>query len=264
MAEECAGRREFTELVTDHFFGHLHGNMLLAVIDAEQQADELRQDRRAAAPDLDHVVASSRARLICFLEQIAVDKRTFPNRARHCGRSLLFLLASVTAREDELGGGFVLAGFLALGVLAPGRDRMAAARGAAFAAAMRMVDRVHGHAAIVRTPAEPARAAGFADRGVHLVGVRHRADRADAAAMNEALFAGIQPQDDVFAIAADDLGIGAGGTRDLPALADLHLDIVHDGADRDVRERHRIAGLHVDIFAGHDESPTASRCGARM
>src|SRR3954470_18011541 len=179
MAEECARRRKLAELVTDHFFGHLHGNVLLAVIGTEQQADELRQDRRAAAPDLDHVVASSRARLIRLLEQIAVDKRTFPNRARHCGRSLLFLLASVTAREDELGGSFVLAGLLALGVFAPGCDRMAPARGAAFAATMRMIDRVHGHAAIVRTSAEPARTAGFADRRIHLVGVRPRADRAD-------------------------------------------------------------------------------------
>jgi hypothetical protein len=44
MAEEGAGRREFAELVTDHFLGHLHRNVLLTVVDAEQQADELRQD----------------------------------------------------------------------------------------------------------------------------------------------------------------------------------------------------------------------------
>jgi hypothetical protein len=53
-------------------------------------------------------------------------------------------------------------------------------------------------------------------------------------------------------VAADDLRIGAGRARDLAALADLHLDIVDDGADRHGAERHGIAGLHVDLFAGDD------------
>jgi hypothetical protein len=52
---------------------------LLAVVDAEGQADELRQDRGAAAPDLDHFVAAAFAHLLSLLEKIAVDKRTFPN-----------------------------------------------------------------------------------------------------------------------------------------------------------------------------------------
>jgi hypothetical protein len=32
-----------------------------------------------------------------------------------------------------------------------------------------------------------------------------------------------------------------------PALADLQLDVVHDRADRDVADRHGVAGLHVDL-----------------
>ena len=57
---------------------------------------------------------------------------------------------------------------------------MTAARGTAFAAAMRMVDRVHGDAANARQLAEPAIAAGLADRDVRVVRVRHRADRGEA------------------------------------------------------------------------------------
>jgi hypothetical protein len=57
MAVEGAGRREFAELVADHVLGDEDRNMLLAVVDAEGQADELRQDRGAAAPDLDDFVA---------------------------------------------------------------------------------------------------------------------------------------------------------------------------------------------------------------
>src|SRR6202042_3288304 len=88
----------------------------------------------------------------------------------------LLLLPLVAARNDELGGSLVGPGLLALGRLGPGGDRMATAGGAAFAAAEGMIDRVHGDAAVVRPAPEPARAAGLADRGVHVVGVRHRAD----------------------------------------------------------------------------------------
>src|SRR6201999_472598 len=43
MAVKRARRRELAELVPDHFLGHLHRNVLVAVVDAEQQSDELRQ-----------------------------------------------------------------------------------------------------------------------------------------------------------------------------------------------------------------------------
>src|SRR3954447_22004442 len=106
---------------------------------------------------------------------------------------------------------------------------MAAAGGAAFAAAMRVIDRVHRDAAIVRPAPEPARAPGLADRGVHVVRIRYRADGRHALAEHQALLAGIEPQDDVILVAADDLRVGPGRARKLPALADLELDIVHDG-----------------------------------
>src|SRR4051812_28351488 len=83
MAVERPGRRELAELVPDHLLGDEHRNVLLPVMDAERQPHELRQDGRAPAPDLDHVVASGRARGLRLLEQIAVDERTLPNRTRH-------------------------------------------------------------------------------------------------------------------------------------------------------------------------------------
>ena len=64
--------------------------------------------------------------------------------------------------------------------LAPGRDRMTAALGAAFAAAMGMVDRVHRGAAHGRALALPHIAAGLADDFVHVVGIGNRADRRHA------------------------------------------------------------------------------------
>src|SRR5947209_4407604 len=66
VAMERAGRRELAELVSDHVFRHVDRNVLVAVMHAERQADELRQDRRAAAPDLDHFRTAGRARGICL------------------------------------------------------------------------------------------------------------------------------------------------------------------------------------------------------
>src|SRR6478752_10827501 len=76
-------RRELAELVPDHVLGHRHGNVLMAVVDAERQADELRQDRRAPAPHLDDLVAARHTHFIRLLEDIAVDERTLPNCACH-------------------------------------------------------------------------------------------------------------------------------------------------------------------------------------
>src|SRR6266404_528254 len=103
---------------------------------------------------------------------------------------------------------------------------MTAARGAAFAAAVRMVDRVHGDAAVVGLAAEPAVTAGLADRNVHVFGVGHRADGPGAAAVNQTLRGRIQSNDYVVLIAADELRIGAGRKRELTALADLEFHIV--------------------------------------
>src|SRR5947209_15138136 len=73
VAMEGPGRRKLAELVTDHFLIDRHRHMLLAVVDAEHQAYELRQDRRAAAPDLDDVMTAGRTRGICLLQQRAFD-----------------------------------------------------------------------------------------------------------------------------------------------------------------------------------------------
>src|SRR6202007_13844 len=71
MAVEGPGRRELAELVTHHFLVDRYRHMLLAVVDAEHQADELRQDGRAAAPDLDDVVTARRRRRNCLFEHRA-------------------------------------------------------------------------------------------------------------------------------------------------------------------------------------------------
>src|SRR3954453_8009547 len=143
VAVEGARRGEFAELHSDHVLVDRHRHELAAVVDIEGEADELRQDRRAARPGLDRRSATLLVlRGFRFLQQRKLDERTFPDGTGHG----LTLLLRVTGPNDELVGRLVVAGAGTLGRLAPGGHRMAAARGAAFAAAVRVIDRVLGDA----------------------------------------------------------------------------------------------------------------------
>src|SRR5690606_39011300 len=124
-------------------------------------------------------------------------------------------LLQVTAADDELVRRLVASGSLALGRLTPRGHRVTAARGAALAATMRVVDRVHGHAAIDRLLAEPAVATGLANRSVGVVLVRDGTHGRKARTMHAALLARIEAQDRPAGVAAHILGVSAGGTRDL-------------------------------------------------
>src|SRR5512139_3136066 len=82
--------------------------------------------------------------------------------------------------DDEDLGPLVVPRLEALGGLALGADRVPASLRPPLAAAVRMVDGVHGRAADVRPPAEPAVPAGLADVDVLVVEVRNLADRRPA------------------------------------------------------------------------------------
>src|SRR5690606_37826096 len=137
-----------------------------------------------------------------------------------------------TRAQDELVGRLVGPCLLAFGGFAPRGHRMAAAGGPAFTTAMRVVDRVHDDAAIMRALAPPHGAARLAVIDIAVVGVRHRANGRQAGAVHDALLARRKPQDRHALVATDQLGVGAGRTRNLSALARLQLDVVDDGADR--------------------------------
>src|SRR6185503_13784996 len=97
----------------------------------------------------------------------------------------------------------------------------------AFAAAHRMVDRVHGDAAVVRAAALPARAAGLAD--VHAA-VFDVTDLADGGAAVEVDLAGLtrrQPHLAPVAFLRHQLRARPGGTAHLRAARDLELDVVN-------------------------------------
>ena len=112
-----------------------------------------------------------------------------------------------------------VARLVALGRQAPRRHRMAAARGLAFAAAERVVHRVHRDAAHVRPLAQPAAAAGLADRHVLVIDVADLADRRVALDEDLANLARRHLDRRVVAFLGHQLHRRPGAARDLPALA---------------------------------------------
>src|SRR5690348_13751006 len=157
MAGEEARRRELAELHSDHFLIDRHRHELAAVVDVEGQADELRQDGRAARPGLDRRTLAGFLSGFRLLQERQLDERTFPDGTGHG----LTLLLRVTATDNELVRRLVVTGARTLGRLAPRGDRMTATGGPAFTTAVRVVDRVLGDAAGQRALAHPARAARF-------------------------------------------------------------------------------------------------------
>src|ERR1051326_2558655 len=146
----------------------------------------------------------------------------------------------------------VATGLESLALHAPGRHRGLRRGGAAFAAAMRVVDRVHRHAAHRRPHAAPAHAAGLADRFQVVLGVAGLADGGAAVDVHLADLPRAQAQLRVQAFAREHLHAGPGRARKLRALAWQHFHAMHDRADGNVAQRQRVARLDRRIRAGHE------------
>ena len=116
---------------------------------------------------------------------------------------------------------------------------------------MRMIDRVHRHAAHPRALTEPTLAAGLSEVDVLLVRVGHRPHRGHALLAYQAHLARGQAQLGVAGVLGDQLRVGSRRAGDLATLGHLHFDIVDDGADRHVPQRHGVARLDVHPLAGN-------------
>src|SRR4030081_2337438 len=104
----------------------------------------------------------------------ALSSRLSARRLRH--QLLTLFAAALDGRIRPL----VVAGLEATRRLTPRRYRMPSARSLAFTAAVRMVDRVHGNAAVMRTLSHPARASRFAPGHVFVIRVTDLADGCQA------------------------------------------------------------------------------------
>ena len=162
----------------------------------------------------------------------------------------------VRAQEPVDTSGMVLAGDLVgtaralarerdrneVGEHAARRARMPTARGAAFAAAHRMADRVHRRAAVVRLAAQPALAAGLAQADVHVVGdCRSRRSSPGTRLTRRTSPRRHRDLRPVLLASASSVARAAGAAANLAAAARLHLDVVNRHAERDLPQRHAVA-----------------------
>src|SRR5580658_2149622 len=152
VAAEGPGGRELTELVPDHRLRDEYRHVLAAVVHGDRVAQHRRNDHGAAGPGLDHVLGALVVLDVHLLHQVVVHERALFQATRHC-RVLLPLLLAAPTGDQPVAGLVGLAG-APLG-LPPRADRVPAARALALAAAQRVVNRVHGHAAHGRTAALP-------------------------------------------------------------------------------------------------------------
>src|SRR5919197_274194 len=161
-------------------------------------------------------------------------------------RAIRSLLAHLPALHDPALGALVVPRLVALGRLAPGRLRVVALR-PPLAAAVRMIDRVHRHAAHLGPPPEPADAAGLAVGDVLVFEV---ADLPDGGAAGEAHAAGLargELEQRVVALPRHQLDGRARAAAELAAAALAQLDVVDHGAEGDERERQAVAGFDVGL-----------------
>src|ERR1700756_1457955 len=133
-------------------------------------------------------------------------------------RSLMSELRFLPAPDDEPIGTLVVARLVSTRRLAPRGHRMTSTGSLAFAAAVRVIDWIHGHAAVVRTASGPAHATGLANRDVLVIGVAYLPDRGHAILQNLARLAGRQLDERVVAFLGHQLRRTARRTHHLRAL----------------------------------------------
>ncbi len=129
---------------------------------------------------------------------------------------------------------------------------MTSTRTLAFTTAHGVVHRVHCHTANAGTPAEPAGAPGFTQFGRFVLTVADLTDTGPAQVVEFPYFAGWQPDQHVGTFLGHQLSRGTGAAHQLSPFADLHLDIVDYGTQRDVCHGQTVTGLNIDILAGYD------------
>ena len=122
----------------------------------------------------------------------------------------------------------------------------------ALAAAVRVVDRVHDRTTDGRTNAGPAVTTGLTDLDVGVLSVANLTDGGAAGDEDATHLGRRHAKDGVATLLAHQLAGVASGTGDGSATARLELDGVDERTDRNLGQRHGVAGLDVGALAGND------------
>src|SRR3989338_2758704 len=133
----------------------------------------------------------------------------------------------------------------------PRADRVAAGGSLAFAAAMRVIDRVHDHATNSRPDAAPAHRTSFTNRAQAVLRITHLTQSRLTIDMHLANLAGAQAQLRVGAFTRQKLHGCAGRARQLCALTGQHFDTVYGRTNRYVAQRQCITRFDRCFRAAH-------------
>ena len=114
---------------------------------------------------------------------------------------------------------------------------------------MRVIARVHNHAADARTDAHVTGAAGLTDAHVAVISIAHGADGRLRVHGDHTNFAGGEANLRIRAFLRHQLSGVAGAADKLAAAARNKLDVVDQRAQRDVADRQGVARLDVRAFA---------------
>src|SRR5437764_2365931 len=153
--------------------------------------------------------------------------------------------------HDHLRGALVLAGLVAARRLPPGRNGVPTATGLSFAAAVRVVNGVHGYAADVGPDAVPARAPGLAVRDIFVLDVADLTDGRVADDRHAPNLARRHTHLSVVSLLRNQLREAASRAHQLSALARPEFDVVNLRPQRNVSDRQRVSGKDVRLRAAH-------------
>src|SRR3954452_9115848 len=76
VAAEVACGAELAEAMADHVLGHVDRDVLLAVVDGDRVADEVREDDAVARPRLEHALLALAVHCLDTPEQACLDVRS--------------------------------------------------------------------------------------------------------------------------------------------------------------------------------------------
>ena len=124
-----------------------------------------------------------------------------------------------------------------------------AGAGLTFAAAMRVIHRVHHHAPHVRPPTLPTHTAGFAYRCVFVIRIADLPDGRLACSQYSSHFSGLQPNLHVSAFSTHDLSRASGASDKLASLTRTEFDIMNHRSRRHAGQWQCIARSNLRIRA---------------
>src|SRR5690606_10008484 len=185
-----------------------------------ERRDQVLIGRRSFALD---AAVTFFARCVSTNGPFLTERGTFQIPRLRLLKAWLALLLLLATANDHLVRSLVRARLVSLGRRAPRAYRVSSTGGLAFAAAVRMVDRVHRHTAYCRSYSSPALRTGLAELSQVVFAVSDFAHRRAAFDVDTSCFAGAQSHRGIRAFTRRDLRAGTRGANELAALARLQL-----------------------------------------